>query len=148
MQTVEQLVEKFRAHGLRITPQRHQIFRALAGANRHTTAEAVWDEVRGDMPAISLKTVYETLHELVEVGALQQIDIGTGATRFDTNASDHHHLVCRRCGTIRDLHADFSSLAIPESERQGFIVSNAEVIFRGICGECANSPERAIDREG
>jgi Fe2+ or Zn2+ uptake regulation protein len=137
MRDPQVLVELFRTRGLRITPQRQEIFRNLAGVNRHTTAEAVWDEVRAHLPAISLKTVYETLHELVELGELQRIDIGGGAARFDTNAVQHHHLVCDRCGAIRDLHADYSSLAIPHGESQGFEVTNAEVIFRGLCGECA-----------
>ncbi len=147
MHNPNELVELFRTRGLRITPQRYQIFSALAGENRHTTAEAVWDEVRSQMPAISLKTVYETLHELVELGELQRIDIGGGATRFDTNGLDHHHLVCQRCGVIRDLHADYASLEIPPGEGQGFIVASAEVIFRGLCGECAprDHAEAAVD---
>lgn len=129
----------FRSRGLRITPQRQQIFQVLAGENRHTTAEVVWEEVRTQLPAISLKTVYETLHELMELRELQRIDIGGGATRFDTNCVEHHHLVCQRCGVIRDLHADYRALDIPNGENHGFQVSTAEVIFRGLCGECLAS---------
>jgi len=139
MRDSNELIDIFRARGLRITPQRQQIFAYLAGEHRHTTADAVWDEVRLKLPAISLKTVYETLHELVEMGELQRIDIGAGATRFDTNRDEHHHIVCQRCGVIRDLHADYRALTIPEGESQGFIVSNAEVIFRGLCGECTGN---------
>jgi Fe2+ or Zn2+ uptake regulation protein len=132
-----ELVELFRREGLRITPQRQQIFKVLSGNTVHPTAEWVWHSVRTEMPSVSLKTVYDTLHELVSLGELQRLDLGTGAGRFDPNVSEHHHLVCRRCGRVQDLHADFSSLEIPAPQRNGFQASNAEVVFRGLCHECS-----------
>jgi len=138
MRTQDELVELFRSHGLRITPQRQRIFEVLTGNEHHPTAESVWFTVREQMSNVSLKTVYETLHELVSFGEIQQIDVGTGASRFDPNVSAHHHLVCRQCGKIRDLHADYSFLAPPDGQDQGFHVSNAEVIFRGLCIECSS----------
>ena len=51
-----------------------------------------------------LKTVYQTLHELAELGEIVSLDVGTGMTRFDPNVDEaHHHLVCRHCGKVRDL---------------------------------------------
>jgi len=92
------------------------------------------------METISLKTVYQTLYELSELGELMPLDVGdvgTGAVRFDPNVEDqHHHLVCRRCGKVRDLHVDFDGLEVPPAAAQGYDVSSAEVVFRGLCDEC------------
>ena len=115
------------------------IFEVLTDNHLHPTAERIWFAVREQMPTISLKTVYETLHELVAFGEIQQIDVGTGASRFDPNISAHHHLVCRSCGKIRDLHADYSFLAPPDGQDQEFAVSNAEVVFRGLCKDCTST---------
>ena len=143
MKTSEELAERFRAEGLRITPQREQIFRVLAGNQSHPTAEAVWAAVREQMPSVSQKTVYETLHELVALGELQQIDLGLGARKYDPNVDEHHHLVCSSCGDVQDLHADFSHLTLPTDRGRGFAVANAEVIFRGVCANCQRAGKQA-----
>jgi Fe2+ or Zn2+ uptake regulation protein len=89
------------------------------------------------METISLKTVYQTLNELAALGEVTALDLGTGTTRFDPNVETvHHHLVCRVCGSVRDLHADFSTLVVPPGSDEGFEVGAAEVVFRGMCGEC------------
>jgi Fe2+ or Zn2+ uptake regulation protein len=144
MRTPEELTELFRATGRKVTAQRQCVFRALQGNVTHPSAETVYETVRSEMETISLKTVYQTLHELAELGELHTLDVGTGAVRFDPNVEDqHHHLVCRRCGKVRDLHLAFAGLDVPKRARQGFDVSSAEVVFRGLCDDC-----RTHDRPG
>jgi Fe2+ or Zn2+ uptake regulation protein len=122
-----------------MTPQREAIFRALYGNVAHPTAEAVYEVVAAEMPMISLKTVYQTLHELAELGEVELLDLGTGATRVDPNTGEpHHHLVCERCGKVRDVAVDVELADVPPALRQGFTVARADVIFRGRCDECAS----------
>jgi Fe2+ or Zn2+ uptake regulation protein len=94
--------------------------------------------VRADMPNVSLKTVYQTLHDLAELGAISALDVGTGSARFDPNVeSNHHHVVCRSCGKVRDVDADFPALCLPQGgTTPGFDVLSAEVVFRGLCDGC------------
>jgi Fe2+ or Zn2+ uptake regulation protein len=101
----------------------------------HPTADAVYAAAREEMPMMSLKTVYQTLNDLAEMGEIQQLDLGTGSTRFDPNTDRHHHLVCTQCGRVRDLYASFD-VQVPAAKRQGFSVGSAEVIFRGLCSDC------------
>jgi Fe2+ or Zn2+ uptake regulation protein len=140
MQTPEQLTDLFRANGRKITAQRLCIFRVLQGEVSHPSAERVYDKVRREMPNVSLKTVYQTLNDLSDLGEVSALDLGTGAVRFDPNVeTSHHHLVCRSCGKVRDLMADLPALEVPPTAAQGFNVSSAEVIFRGLCDECQPS---------
>ena len=137
MQSPDELTDLFRTHGRKITAQRQCIFRALEGDVTHPSAERVHEKVRTEMPNVSLKTVYQTLNDLSELGEISALDLGTGAARFDPNVeSPHHHLVCRSCGKVRDLDADFPGLQAPSGAAQGFKVSSAEVVFRGLCDEC------------
>ena len=119
-----------------MTAQRERIFQALAGNAAHPTAEAIYASVRVGMPSISLKTVYQTLNDLVAMGEIQQFELGTGSSRFDPNTGTHHHLVCLSCGKVRDLHADFPDLDVPQDQRRGFHISATEVVFRGLCEDC------------
>jgi Fe2+ or Zn2+ uptake regulation protein len=142
MQTPGELTELFRAHGRKITAQRQCIFRALEGDVTHPSAERVHERVRHDMPNVSLKTVYQTLNDLADLGAITVLDVGTGSARFDPNVeTTHHHLVCRSCGKVRDLAADFPELTVSRRATQGFEVDSAEVVFRGLCEECKGSQQ-------
>jgi Fe2+ or Zn2+ uptake regulation protein len=141
MQSPDALTDLFRAQGRKITAQRQCIFRALEGDVSHPSAERVYEKVRAEMPNVSLKTVYQTLNDLAELGEISALDLGTGSARFDPNVeAPHHHLVCRSCGKVRDLTADFPALKVPPRAAQGFDVSSAEVVFRGLCAECSGAP--------
>jgi rubrerythrin len=65
------------------------------------------------------------------------LGLGTGTVGFDPIVeARHHHLVCRRCGKVRDRRADFAGLEVGAGEGQGFDVSSAEVVVRDRCGDC------------
>ena len=114
----------------------------------HPTAERVYERVRREIPNVSLKTVYQTLNDLAELGEIAVLDVGTGSTRFDPNVeTTHHHLVCRSCGKVRDLAADFPALTVPRRGAQGFAVDSAEIVFRGLCEECRTTDRAARTTE-
>lgn len=144
MKSVDELTEQFRANGLKVTPQRQSIFRALSGSTVHPTAESVYAAVSVEMPTISLRTVYQTLNDLAAMGELQALDIGTGSTRFDPNLEPHHHLVCVDCGRIDDVYGDPPDLAVPD----GFEVTTTEIVFRGRCATCRTAPPRSPQHTG
>lgn len=139
VKTPAELTELFRERRLKVTPQRQRIFQALHDNGSHPTAHAVFLAIRPEMPTISLRTVYQTLNDLVALGEIQQVDVGTGAARFDPATSPHHHLVCTSCGAVRDVDCEFDGLRLPVQHQQGFIVRGAEVIFRGLCAECSQA---------
>ena len=137
MKSPEELTDLFRSPGRKVTAQRQCIFRVLQGDITHPSAEAVFEAARRDVETISLKTVYQTLNDLSELGEILSLDVGTGMTRFDPNVDDaHHHVVCRRCGKVRDVYADFPDISLPDGSDLGFEVGSAEIIFRGLCAEC------------
>jgi len=140
MKTADELTDLFRERGLRMTPQRQVIFRLLHDNDRHPTVESLYDAARTDMPTISLKTVYQTVHDLETMGEVELLDVGTGSIRVDPNVDRvHHHLVCRQCGTVRDVLLDIADLRVPARYRREFTVEAVEVVFRGVCDDCASA---------
>lgn len=140
MRPPQEMVKLFRDRGLKVTPQRECIFEVVWGAEHHPTAEWVYAEARSRMPTMSLRTVYQTLNDLAEMGEMLQLDLGTGASRFDPNTDVHHHIVCTSCGKVRDLYADFTAISLPPEISHGFAVGPAEVVFRGLCEVCRANP--------
>ena len=139
MQTVDELTDAFRAQGLRVTPQRQAIFRLLEGNESHPTVESLYEAARREMPTISLKTVYQTVHDLEGMREIELLDVGTGSVRVDPNIAPHHHLVCEGCGMIRDVPLELPALDVPAAFRQGFEVGAVEVVFRGRCDRCGGT---------
>ncbi len=138
VKTVDELTTRFRDQGLRVTPQRQVIFRLLHGVDTHPTVESLFDAARVEMPTISRKTVYQTVHDLEALGEVELLDLGTGSIRVDPNVEDtHQHLVCTRCGNIRDVLLDIADLRMPARYRREFTVEAVEVVFRGVCDDCA-----------
>jgi Fe2+ or Zn2+ uptake regulation protein len=134
VKTPEELAAMFRAQGRKLTPQRIAVFRALHGSTTHPTAESVWDEVRVELPSVSLRTVYQTLNDLAQMGELQQLDLGTGSHRFDPHLEAHDHFVCEQCGAVFDLEPGSSD---PEAvARLGHQVERTQIIHRGRCRDC------------
>jgi Fe2+ or Zn2+ uptake regulation protein len=136
MRAPAELIAAFRQRGLKITPQRQCIFRILHENTAHPSAEAVYAAAVGEMPSISLRTVYQTLNDLADMGEIRSVDVGTGSARFDPNVADHHHLVCESCGMVRDVTIDVSSLGVPAAGLDGFAVRDVDVVFRGRCTSC------------
>ena len=148
MRSPAELTVLFRERGLKVTPQRQCIFRVLDGNDVHPTAESVYAAAAAEMPTISLKTVYSTLNDLAAMGEIQQLDLGTGSTRFDPNIDSHHHLVCTRCGKVRDVYAA-ARVRVPDDQLDGFAVDSTEVVLRGLCHLCStNQPESRSSTHG
>jgi Fe2+ or Zn2+ uptake regulation protein len=139
MRTADELTNLFRERGLRVTPQRQVIFRLLHANDAHPTVESLYDSARSEMPTISLKTVYQTVHDLEAMGEVTLLDLGTGSVRVDPNVEErHHHLICTVCGKVRDVTIDVDGLRLGARDRRGFSVDDVQVHFRGVCDECAS----------
>jgi Fe2+ or Zn2+ uptake regulation protein len=139
VKTPEELTLAFRERGLKVTPQRQAIFRVLHTNGSHPSAEAVHHAVIDELPTVSLRTVYQTLGDLAEMGEILQLDLGTGAARFDPNIDPHHHLVCDRCGMVSDTQVDHPDPRPSSPESDGFLVTGTEIVFRGLCASCAGA---------
>lgn len=135
MRTIHNLTQVLRERGLKVTPQRLMIFQVMEGNTNHPTAEDVYHHVVETMPTISLTTVYKTLNELVEMGEIQQIDLGDGTSRFDPNTDPHGHLVCTRCKNVNDMPANAFNVSI--SDAQGFQIGRVHVMVYGTCANCS-----------
>jgi len=137
MRTADALMTIMRDRGLRVTPQRVCIVNHLFENATHPTVEALYEAARVEMPTLSLKTVYQTVHDLEGLGEVRLLDLGTGQVRVDPNVEHaHHHLVCNGCGRVCDIDVEFPGVVLARRDRAGFTVDEVEVIFRGRCGQC------------
>jgi Fe2+ or Zn2+ uptake regulation protein len=107
------LAADLRARGLRVTAQRHLIYALLAEKPSHPTVEAVHEAVVAAMPTVSLRTVYQALHDLEAMDEIRLVQVGNGPLRVDTRPERHSHLRCTKCGRLHDVDIDLTGLVLP-----------------------------------
>lgn len=131
-----------RAAGVKLTHQRLEIFRELAGNLDHPDVESLYQAVRQRVPTVSLDTVYRTIWTLHELGLVATLGPRRDAIRFDVNLEPHHHYVCVRCGLVRDLGADeLDAVRVPDAVRALGGVLEARVEIRGVCARCLHGDD-------
>lgn len=126
-----------RQHGLQITAQRLAVLKAVA-ARPHGTADQLADDVRTVLGAISRQAVYDTLGVLTEKHLIRRIQPAGSAARYEDRVGDnHHHLICRSCGTTVDVDCAVGVRpCLTAHTDHGFEIDEAEVIYWGVCPAC------------
>jgi Fur family peroxide stress response transcriptional regulator len=135
-----------RENGLKITPQRIAVYKALVQTDLHPTAEEVYQQVRRDFSTISLDTVNRTLLTLTEIGAAFIVE-GTGQPRrYDGGLDDHQHFRCVKCGKIVDFHCEpLREMHIPDELQKKFTILRKTVYLEGMCDGCSNTPNNGLN---
>jgi Fur family transcriptional regulator, peroxide stress response regulator len=136
-------MQKLRALGIAVTPQRLAVLASLRSRHDHPSADKIYQEVRRQLPAISFNTVYKTLEVLCQKGLVVKVNPLHEVAHYDGVTARHAHLVCRRCQSISDLlrqpgapWPDFS-----QEELQGFRVEGHYLTLWGLCSRCQGSAE-------
>lgn len=145
---LQQLAQRLRAHGYRMTPQRMAVLRALLDSTRHPSAEEIYQAIHPAYPMISRSTVYKTLATLKELGEVLELEFSDGHNRYDAYlVHPHPHLLCRRCGRIDDyLLDDLPALTAAAAARSGYTGLSARLDFYGLCAACSQAPATAAER--
>ena len=124
----------------RKTKQKEAILEVLRGTNSHPTADWVYNEVRKDIPNISLGTVYRNLRMLREGGEILELDLCGTLARFDARRDNHYHFRCEKCGRVFDVDMPVDEeMDRKATQNTGFKISCHRLEFRGICRECQRS---------
>jgi len=122
---------RVRSAGLRPTRQRIALADLLfAKGDRHLSAEELHEEAQGVGVAVSLATVYNTLHQFTEAGLLRILAVEGARTYFDTNTSDHHHFFVEGENRVMDIeHGPVSVTNLPEPP-EGMEIANVDIVIR------------------
>lgn len=123
--------------GLRVTRPRLAVLNAVAH-HPHSVTTTILDAARVNLPSVSHQAVYDCLAVLTDAGVLRRIQPTGSVARYEIATGDnHHHLVCRACGTIRDVECAVGEAPCLETaDDHGFRIDEAEVNYWGICPDC------------
>ncbi len=135
---VDAMLTALRAAGLRVTPQRAAICRALVTSRTHPTAQVLYNQLAGEVAGLSRATVYNTLQTLVAGGLIHDLgEAGDGAVHYDADVEPHVNLICLRCHRVDDLPTTaLDQVAEQVAGRSGYQLRGARIAYYGLCPEC------------
>lgn len=134
---VQHAIEQLKMTGVRITPQRYAILNYLVESMGHPTADEIYRALEPQFPSMSVATVYNNLKMFTQAGMVRELTYGDNSSRFDANVSEHYHIICEKCGTIKD----FSYPSLHDVEKQAgastdFEVHGHRLELYGLCKSC------------
>jgi Fe2+ or Zn2+ uptake regulation protein len=129
------------ARGLRLTPQRDALLRALSKTKGHPTADDLVNKVRKVLPTVSHATVYRNVQELVRAGLIGTLERSGAAVQFEVNQDHHHHFMCQHCGQVWDVYLNQVAVQLDRrrSPLDGFQIDRRDVQLHGVCARCRAS---------
>jgi Fur family transcriptional regulator, ferric uptake regulator len=127
-----------KGRGLRMTPQRQLILRAVAGMHGHIAVEQVYQQVVSQFPDVNISTVYRTLEVLEELGFVRHTHFHDAVAQYQrTDEAPHQHMVCSACGADRELEISLlEPLAAELRARYGFEADLMHTAIVGLCAPC------------
>lgn len=138
MNTDHDLIQTIQSAGLRATPQRLAVYKALIDTDSHPTAQMLYETLRPQYPTLSLATVYNTLEALVSAGLIHTLGAaGDEAVHYDADITPHVNLACISCHRVIDLVSDHvNALEREVAETSGYRLLGSRVLYYGLCPQC------------
>jgi Fur family ferric uptake transcriptional regulator len=126
--------------GLRHTKQRDEVLTALLSAEKHVTADDLFNEIRSRNDGIGYATVQRNLNLLRECGLAEEVKIGNQKARYEPKLGrEHHdHLICVNCGKFIEVKDErLEKLQDKLAEAEGFKPLRHKLEIYGLCAKCA-----------
>ncbi len=129
------------ARGYRSTPQRKKVLSIFMELTQgeHLSAEDLHSLLEADEERISLSTVYRTLHLMVYMGLLRELELAEGHKHYELNRPlrDHHHIVCLHCNQTLEFAEDsVAQIGEKTARSAGYHVLDCQLTLYGICQSC------------
>ena len=129
-----------RGAALRVTRPRVAVLSAVHD-HPHADTLSIIGIVREDLGEVSHQAVYDVLRALTTTGLVRCIQPLGSVARYEARVRDnHHHVVCRTCGAIADVDCAVGTTpCLTASDDHGFMIDEAEVVYRGLCPACSTT---------
>ena len=143
------LDEYLKMHRFRRTPERFAILETVYSFDGHFRIADLKKRMDSERHfVVSVATIYNTFAILVEAGVLQRHQIGSGTEyeKVTFGGEPHIHLVCNRCGKIREYHNDKLYRYLRDLKVYRFTADNYALYLYGMCTKCSNAVKRSKEK--
>ena len=139
--------EYMKQTGRRCTPERFLVLAAAEGMQGLFTARAVADVLQRNSTHVASATVYSTMQMLVDCGMLRKLFIDDAVTMFEMASACHNHLVCTKCGKIKNLKDPELEELLRTRRFSAFTPAYASISVYGVCSTCARRTRKVSSEQ-
>lgn len=131
-------------HKLRKTPERYAILEKVMEMNSHFCIDTLYATLEADGYHVSRATVYNTMELLVDAGLVRRHTFGNQTAQYEkiVGPSNHHHLVCSRCGKVREIKDSALDALVSNRRYTNFHPAYADLYIYGICSRCMHKKRK------
>lgn len=122
--------------GHNFSSKREAIYKTIASTKSHPSAQWVYEQLKDEIPNLSLGTVYRNIALFKEQGKVITVANVNGEERIDADVTDHAHFVCECCNKVYDLNSSELSPLEIGLKNNGFEITRRNVVFYGKCRDC------------
>lgn len=125
-------------HNKRRTAERFAIVDCVIGTPDHFTIDSFHERLESQGFHVSLATIYSTLNLMIDCGLVRRHRFGSDSARYErtVGSSSHHHLVCSRCGKVKEIRDAALSAEISSRRYPGFLPGYFSLSIFGLCRSC------------
>jgi len=140
-----EVMRRFIKHEQRYTSQRRLIVTVLSASDRPLMIQQMLKRSSNTKKVLAQSSLYRNLVVLEGVGVVQRIFSTDDVARYELNddiLGHHHHLVCSKCGDIRDvripefLESNLDTVLAKIAKSSGFQLDQHRLDLIGRCGKC------------
>ena len=124
-----------REHGLKVTPQRLGILSAIQEEG-HMGIDDLFLQIKKKFPSISLATLYKNINTMVDVELLKEVALSGLKSRYEISKAAHAHLLCEKCGQLKDLDFDLKDLSTKIEYDSHYRMNRIDLMLSGVCPDC------------
>lgn len=133
----EHVLKHLKEKQIRLTQTRKAIILYLVNSHDHPSAEMIYNDLCEQFDDMSLATVYNNLNFLVKEKIIIELKPAGNVSYYDFLDTNHHHVICKKCGTIDDFHFnDIAQLLQSAINQTGYNLHDSQIVIKGLCPKC------------
>ncbi len=131
-----ELLDEIKNRGYRLTQPRRELVKILTGYP--LTVQEMQSALQKKNIKVDLASLYRSIALFIEMGIVRVVELGENKRRYEIvdKNNHHHHLICNKCGSIKDIKMDEQSLLREVKKQSQFLVDHHHLEFFGLCSKC------------
>ena len=142
----QKLSQYLEAKKLRKTPERYAILDKIYATSEHFDVDLLYEMMSESEYRVSRATVYNTIDLLVDAGLVRKHQFGNHPAQYEKsyNMVNHHHLICTRCGKIREVK---DPKVLTQKKFARFTSAYYALYVYGICSSCTQAERKKLRKK-
>ncbi len=142
----EEINQKLREHGLKLTNQRKAIIDVLFESIHHfLSAEEIYLKSKEKYSKTNFSTIYRNLEILEQIGMVHKTNVNGNSYSYGIvcQHEHHHHIICRACGKTQSISFCPLEKILPQIDQYNFTLTDHKFELYGYCESC----QKKIDKK-